>query len=189
MVPSLHRNDHPTSSTRCSTTASPATLAANRADQGKEFASFVDAELKAECDRRASVNTRAGAALTGSTGFVTIVLAVFAVFVGKEFTLCGSARVFLAIALLCLLLAAVCAVVAGFPWKSQVPSPYYLQSLLDNHWTITEVDARNITAANKVGRIRTLRLGTETKFRFLFGANIFQASAAAALVVCTLLVV
>ena len=93
------------------------------ADQGKEFAAFVDAELKAEQDRRASVNTRAGTALTGSTALVTLVLAVFAVFVGRNFTLSGWARAFLAIALVFLLLAAICAVVAGVPWASGVPSP------------------------------------------------------------------
>jgi hypothetical protein len=165
-------------------------MATNWADQGKEFASFIDAELKAEYDRRAAVNTRAGGALTGSTGLVTIVLAVFAVFVGKDFTLCGFARTFLAFALLFLLLAASCAVAAGVPWKSSVPAPHYLQSLLEKpYWKVTEVAARNITANTKVEAIRTLRTGTEIKFRFLVAASVFQALAAAALVGCTLFVV
>jgi hypothetical protein len=159
------------------------------ADQGKEFAAFVDAELKAEQDRRASVNTRAGTALTGSTALVTLVLAVFAVFVGRNFTLSGWARAFLAIALVFLLLAAICAVVAGVPWTSGVPSPRYLQSLLDDHWHFDEVDARNIAASAKVDAIRMLRNGTEKKFRFLVAASIFQGCSAAALVFCTLFVI
>ena len=86
-------------------------------------------------------------------------------------------------------MAAVCAVVAGVPWKSGVPSPDYLQSLLDDHWAVTEVAARNITAACNVDAIRKLRGGTEVKFWFLIAASVFQAAAAGALVACTLLVV
>jgi hypothetical protein len=86
-------------------------------------------------------------------------------------------------------LAAICAVVAGVPWTSGVPSPRYLQSLLDDHWKLDEVDARNIVASAKVDAIRMLRKGTEKKFRFLVAASIFQGSSAAALVFCTLCVI
>ena len=70
-----------------------------------------------------------------------------------------------------------------------VPSPRYLQSLLDDHWHFDEVDARNIAASAKVDAIRMLRRGTEKKFRFLLAASIFQGCAAAALVFCTLFVI
>ena len=155
----------------------------------ERYAAFIENELKAENDRRDSVNARAGLALTGSTGLVTLVLAVSAVFVGKDFVLSGWARFWLAAALICLLSAAICAVVAGYPWASTVRSANYLQSLLDDHWEVTEVAARNITASCNVDTLRSLRTGTAVKFRFLMGAGAFQALAAAALVVCTLLVV
>jgi hypothetical protein len=164
-------------------------LAANWADQGKQYAAFIEVELKAENDRRDSVNSRAATALTGSTGLVTLVLAVFAVFVGKDFVLSGCARFWLAAALVCLLLAAISAVGAGVPWKSPAPTPNYLQSLLDDHWTVDEVAARNITAACNVDTIRGLRKGSKLKFWFLIAAHVFQALAATALVICTLLVV
>jgi hypothetical protein len=164
-------------------------LAVNWADQGKQYAAFIENELKAENDRRDSVNARAGTALTGSTGLVTLVLAVFAVFVGKDFVLSGCARFWLAAALICLLCAAVCAVVAGYPWASKVRSANYLQCLLDDHWEVTEVAARNITASCNVDTLRGLRAGTAVKFKFLMGAGAFQVLAVAALVACTLLVV
>ena len=48
-------------------------------DQGKEYSAFLQERLRSEDKRRESVTTRAGAALTGATGLVTLVLAVFAV--------------------------------------------------------------------------------------------------------------
>ncbi len=53
-------------------------------DQGKTYSAFIEAQLKAENDLRASVTARANSALTGATGLVTLVLAVFAVFLGKR---------------------------------------------------------------------------------------------------------
>ncbi len=164
-------------------------MVANWADQGKQYAAFVEAELKAEYDRRASVNSRAAGALTASTGLVTLVLGVFAVLVGKDFVLTGHARGALAVALGSLLLAAACAVIAALPWKSTVPSPEYLQSLIDDHWQVSEVAARNITSNSNVGVIRRLRSGTDIKFKFLIASSAFQLAATGALVLCTLLVV
>lgn len=163
-------------------------MAVNWADQGKQYTAFIEAELKAEYDRRASVNSRAAGALTASTGLVTLVLGVFAVLVGKDFVLTGYARTALAIALGCLLLAAACAVIAGLPWKSTVPSPGYLQSLIDVHWQVTEAAARNITSDTNVGVIRRLRSGTDIKFRFLIASSGFQLGATGALAVCTMIV-
>jgi hypothetical protein len=40
------------------------------------YAAFVEAELKAENDRRDSVNRRAATALTGSTALITLALAI-----------------------------------------------------------------------------------------------------------------
>lgn len=165
-------------------------MATNWADQGKQFASFVEGELQAENERRESVNSRAATALTGATGLITVVLAVFAVLIGKDsYALSGGARWALGLALIALLLAAVCAVIAGIPWKHKLPKPGYLQELLDDHWQVTEVAARNITASCTVEVIAALRAGTNIKFWFLLAAGALQASAAASLVVCTFFVI
>jgi hypothetical protein len=164
-------------------------VANNWAEQGKQYTAFVEAELKAEYERRGSVNARAASALTASTGLVTLVLGVFAVFVGKDFVLTGCARGALAVALVFLLLGAASAVIAGVPWRSKVPSPQYLQMLLDDYWETTETAARNITADFNVAVIRKLRAGTEIKFKFLIASSVCQLIATGALVVCTLTVV
>jgi hypothetical protein len=158
-------------------------------DQGRQYAAFIEAELKAEHDRRDSVNSRATSALTGSTGLVTLVLAIFAVFVGKDFTLTGWAKGFLVAALFALLLSACCAVFAGLAWRFEATSPETLQEMLGSHWTDSEVTAREITAYCNVVTLDSLHRGTEIKFNFLIAAGACQIAAVAALAACTLAVI
>jgi hypothetical protein len=161
---------------------------ANWDDQGKQYASFVEQQLKAEHDRRDSVNTRAGTALTGSAGLVTLVLAVFAVLIGKDFVLSGLARYSLGFALLMLLFAAASAVIAGYPWKSKIVSPGTLEGFLAKRWKNTETRARNVTSMANVEAIRTLRKGTSIKFTFLMSAAVLPVLAVFGLVICTMAV-
>ena len=162
---------------------------ANWDDQGRQYSEFVEAELAAEGARRDSVNSRAATALTGSAGLVTLVLAVFTVFIGKEFTLSGWPKWFLAMALIALLAAALCAVVAGVPWIAPATKAKTLHRFRTSRWGDTEVTARGMTAyCNAVG-VERLRPGTRVKFYFLLAAHVCQAVAIAGLVVCTLGVV
>ena len=158
-------------------------------DQGKQYSAFIEAQLKAENERRDSVNSRAATALTGSAGLVTLVLAVFTVLVGKEFKLSGNAKLFLAVALIALLVAALCAVVAGIPWTSTATKPKTLHWFRTSRWGDTEVTARGMTAYCNAMSVERLRPGTNVKFYFLVAAHVCQAIAIAGLAVCTLVVV
>jgi hypothetical protein len=170
-------------------------------DQGKQYAAFIEAELAAETDRRASVNTRAAAALTGAAGLVTLVLAVFAVLVGKDFVLSGHAKDYLFKALIALLLAAIAALLAGIPWTTSRPSPESLRSFLNvpgteeeqgerkQSWRNSEVTARNFTSQANVDAIEALRPGTTIKSFFLLIAALLQVVAVMFLVLCTRAVV
>lgn len=134
-------------------------------DQGTEYANFISAQLEAENDRRTSVNTRAGAALTGATGLVTLVLAVFAVFIpNQHIVLSGWAKGSLAVALFALLACAFCAVMAGLPWRSRVTDLPTINQMVDEHWEDDEVDARNVTAYANVLVLGSLRSGTDINF-------------------------
>ncbi|OYN78901.1 hypothetical protein [Mycolicibacterium sphagni] len=158
-------------------------------DQGEQYASYVEAELKAELARRDSVNSRSAAALTGAAGIVTLVLAVFAVLVGKDFVLTGLAKALLVLALLALLVSAVCAVVAGFPWRIKLTSPSTLKMMVRDRWADTEVTARGVAAYANYQVIQSLRPGTSTKFQFLLASGICQIVAVAMLAACTITVV
>jgi hypothetical protein len=158
-------------------------------EQGKQYATFIEAQLRAEDERRSSVTSRAGSALTGATGLVTLVLAVVAVLLGKDFTLSGPAKAFLVAALFALLLSGCCAVLAGVAWSFVTPKPKTLQEMLQSHWTDSEVTARNNTAYCDLTTLLSLRHGTRIKFRFLTAAAVCQIAAIAALAACTLAVV
>jgi hypothetical protein len=158
-------------------------------DQGNQYTSFIEAERKAENDRRESVNTRAASALTGATGLVTLVLAVFAVLVGRQFTLSGWAKVYLVAALLALLASAISAVCAGLPWRYKMVSAETLDGMLNTHWGDSEVTARGVIAYCNAVVVKSLRTGNAIKARFLIGAGVFQLIAVAALGLCTLAII
>lgn len=169
---------------------------ANWDDQGKQYAAFIEAQLAAETDRRNSVNSRAATTLTGATGLVTLALAAFVIFVGKDPVLSGPAKFCLAVALVALFFAAVSAVLAGLPWTSSATSPETMRSFLrdtnlrgSQGWNNSEVTARNFTAQCNLRAIEVLRPGTKKKFIALIIANVFQILAVVFLVACTLFVV
>jgi hypothetical protein len=153
------------------------------------YAAFIASELNAENARRDSINSRAAAGLTGSVGLVTLVLAVFAVLIGKDFVLTGWAKTFLVIALMALLVAAVFAVAGGFPWRLRLTAPETLHAMLDSHSNDSEDTARDAVAFCNTTVIESLRSGTAIKVWFLLGAGICQIVAVAALAACTLAVV
>jgi hypothetical protein len=158
-------------------------------DQGTHYSAYINAELQAELSRRESVNGRSATALTSSTGFVTLVLAVFAVFVGKDFILSGGAKISLAVGLFALLAAGICAVIAGFPWRIKLATTETLRKMVNEHWTDSEVTARGNAAYANVVVLESLRPGTNIKFWFLMIAGGCQIIAVGALGACTLFVV
>lgn len=142
-------------------------------DQGTQYAAFIEAELKAENDRWASVNSRASSLLTGATTLVTLSLAVFAVFIGKDFTLWGWAKAFLGAALIALFFAGLFSVLAQTPGAMEAPSATGLEMFLRKHeetedprapgWKNTEADARYYTAKENLARFESLRSVTNKK--------------------------
>lgn len=151
-------------------------------EQGKQYAAYIEAELKAEYDLRSSINSRAATALTGSTGFVTLVLAVFAVLIGKhDFELTGCAKGYLVAAVMALLAAAICALMAALPGKFQYALTSTLQELLGPRWGDDEIDARGVTAYCNMVVLDSLRVSNDVKVKYLIAAGICQIIAIAML--------
>jgi apolipoprotein N-acyltransferase len=143
----------------------------------KIYAAFIEAELKAENDIRTSVNNRAAAALTGATGLMTLALAVFAVLVGTQHAFTGWARVWLVVALACMLGAGGCAVLAGFPWKQELTSTRTLDKMLNDRQNDSEAVARDAVAYCNAVAIQSVRQGTSIKVRLLLVAGTDQTTA------------
>ncbi|MGW5517637.1 hypothetical protein [Nocardia africana] len=157
-------------------------------EQGKEYASFIAAELKAEQERRDTVNNRAAAALTATTGLATLVIAVFTVLRGKDFTLQGSAKAMLLLALAAMLVAAALSLFAGFAKSYQTASTPTLLTMIEARWGDSEITARNATARCNIQTLKTLRSGTNFKYRVLGLAGIFQLLSILSLIACTAIV-
>lgn len=160
-------------------------------DQGTQYAAFLDGELKRENDRRSSLLTRAGTAVTASTGLVTLVLALFTVVIGKDPTITGAAKWGVTVAVVFLLGSAACALEAGRPRKNREQTAIStLQSLIDDeNWTVSEVNARWQTANITIDQIDRLRSGSKGRGRWLRAAGICQVLAVAALAFSTVFVV
>ncbi|OYN78902.1 hypothetical protein [Mycolicibacterium sphagni] len=153
-------------------------------DHGSEVAAFIQGQLAFEQARQDSLTSRAGAALTGTTGVVTLVLAVGAYFVGNKAS--GIALVVLSLAVGALLASAVCAVVANLPWRAAVIDTHSMREILTERWPAQEFTAQ-VSAAN-VESIERLRVGSDNKARWLLFAVVWQAIALGALLLCALIV-
>ena len=167
-------------------------------DRGKMYASFIETQLQSEDARRSSITARAGSALTGVSGLVTLVLAVFAVFLGKDFHLTELATLLLSVAVVALLLAAFCAVRAGSARIYGRADPAGLKRYLGNSWsqidksrwsTDSEERARWEVAWVNVEALEKVATGTDKQVGWLNGAAYLQAAAVIALVGTTVSVV
>jgi hypothetical protein len=155
------------------------------ATSGSEiYAAFIEAELKVETDRRDSVHTRAGAAVTSSVGLITLVLGVFGYLAGKNPGFPDCAKPFLVVAVIFLLVAGGFAVAAGFPVGQKYVSDSTLNSMLESHRNDSEERARDaVTYINAVGLL-SLRRGTTRKVVLLFVSGICQIVAMVAIGGC-----
>jgi hypothetical protein len=153
------------------------------------YAAFIEAELKAETDRRESVHTRASTLVTSSTGLTTLSLGVFGLLVGKNHEFPDPAKPFFVAAVVCLLAAGGLAVAAAFPLGQQFVADRTIDRMLHSHRADSEGDARDAVAyINAVGLL-SLRRGTTTKALLLFASGGSQIFAMFAIGICVWVVV
>lgn len=152
-------------------------------DRGTQYTAFIEAELKRESERRDSVNTRAVSAVTGSTALATLVLAVFAVMIGRDAIVHGPAKVSITVAVIALLLASGCAVQAARTRTAELVSIDNLKVLLtEEHWIKdNEPNARYHSCKYMLEEIKDLRSGTTKRGNWLRRSAVLQLVAVAAL--------
>lgn len=152
-------------------------------DRGTQYTAFIEAELKREGERRDSVNTRAVSAVTGSTALATLVLAVFAVMIGKDAIVHGPAKISITVAVIALLLASGCAVQAARSRTTDLLSIDNLKVLLTKeHWIEdNEPNARYHSCKYMLEEIELLRGSTTKRGNWLRRSAVLQLAAVAAL--------
>lgn len=159
-------------------------------EKGKEWASFLEKQQQVEEARRSSVVTRGGAAVASAAGLVTLVLALFAVFLGKDFQTSGPVAYALGTAVLALLVSAVCGVVVVSPWRYGRATISGLRALLnDDLWNKSDEAARKSTMDINIDNLEELQGGTNTQVKWLSAAGYAQVAAVVALAAATLIVV
>lgn len=138
------------------------------------YAAYVEAESKAERERRATIDTRGLAVVTSSATFTTIALALSSVL--PSFGRPGSSGLGLFTVAVALLVVACCmGVLSTLNLSYEVGSTETAQRMLTDRWTDDEVDARNLVATLHLATTRRLRQGNGRKSRLLLLALSAQA--------------
>jgi hypothetical protein len=133
-------------------------------DQGKTYSTFIENELKAERDRRSSLDARGLAVVTTSGSLITLLAAVGAFVTSRQqFRLPSDAILPLMITLGAFVLAALCGLLASHNRPYQVAHADTLTEMVGNRWATTEVDARNIVARVNALTVTSLRHGNNKK--------------------------
>jgi hypothetical protein len=127
-------------------------------DQGQTYLAFIEAELKAERERRAAYDARGQALVTTSGALVTVLAGLAAVVkAGTAVRVSPGTLAVVILALFLFVCAAACGIVAGWNRHYALARHGTLERMLNEHWTDDEVDARNNVATLHSLTVRTLR--------------------------------
>ena len=138
------------------------------AEQGSEWAKFIQEEYKREFDRRSSINARATASITGTTGLVTVLLAVIAVLKGKDHLFTGTPALALLGGLFALLTSALFGIIALSSRGYEACSTETLNLwLTKENWKLNETDARFQVAHYTIRLLKSLIASNDKKRDFL----------------------
>lgn len=132
-------------------------------EQGSAYSKYIEAELKAEYDRRTTLDVRAKDLTTQSSAFVGLVTAALALLVGKDFTFTEQGAWLAVGALLAFVVASLLALLASASRGFLVANEKTYGAMLSSHWKDDEVDARNQVATLQAGTIGSLRKGNNKK--------------------------
>lgn len=137
-------------------------------DRGTVYSACIDAELKAERERRVACDSRGQNLVTSSGALVTLFggLAVL-VKTGTVVKFPAFVVILVCAALVLLAGAATCGIVASWSRLYAVTASSTLRAMVADHWDDSEVDARNNVSRLNVNTVRTLRSGNTFKARWV----------------------
>jgi hypothetical protein len=147
-------------------------------DQGKTYAAFVEGEVKAERERRATLDARGQALVTTSGALVTLLGGLAALVKPGTVARFGPAVLLtVCLALVLLAAAAACGILAGWNRAYAVATTKTLVEMTRGHWRDDEVDARNNVATVNLRTVGSLREANAFKARWISIGLIVQVSA------------
>jgi len=139
---------------------------ADASDASEVYQTIVEAALASEEDRTKTVEGRGAAIIRTSTTMLTLIFGLSIIVSGKDYTFKSHyAILFLAIALVAFVIAAVIAlIVQVYGPRYRVISTATLESLVENiNWNRTADDARRMWINREIETIRTVRHNNDAK--------------------------
>jgi hypothetical protein len=151
-------------------------------DGGAVYAAFIEQELKAERDRRTTLDARGQAVITTSGSLVTLLAAVGAFVTGsKDFHLPHQAAYPLVATVTMFVFAALFGILATNTVAYRVARSDVLQKMVLDRWTDTERVATKNTTALNISTVLSLRASNDKKVLFVRVAHVAQLLALLAL--------
>jgi hypothetical protein len=144
-------------------------------EQGHTYSTFIDNELKAERDRRATLDAKGLSIVTTAGTFTTLLAAVGAFISNRQGFMLPEEAVSPLVATLCaFVIAAALGLLASTGRHYQITTPDTLAVMLTAHWQDNEVDAKNSVSVLNVKTIASLRFGNNRKVALIIAATAIQ---------------
>lgn len=154
------------------------------ASQGETYAAFIAGELAREHERRTALDTRATSVAASSSGFIAVAGALTVLVTDKDFTFSPAGARGLLLSLVSFLVAASVGMLAHGSRRYEVTKGSTLQAMIGpDHWSDSEVTARNQVAWANLQTTRSLRRGNNRKAGQLVVSHIFQLAGTAGFIV------
>ena len=129
-------------------------------EQGSVYASFIEGQLKAEMERKASLDERGARLQQASSLTVGLLVAALGILLGKDQRMTGFGLGVFATSVVSLMIAFLCGVIATRLFTYKVATPTTLKEMLGpGHWTDTEPTSKNNTAWLNIETLAHLRPG------------------------------
>lgn len=158
-------------------------------DQGTNYATFIEAELKAERERRTALDARGLAIVTTTAALTTVLTAVGALVSTRSgFRLPHGIFWPLVGALVAFVGTAVLGILAAGPQPYAVATPETLEQMVREHWRDHEVDARNNVSVVNMRTIASLRAGNNRRGNLISAATWVQIAGLLSLAVAVFLI-
>ncbi|MFI5851888.1 hypothetical protein ACIA8B_29180 [Micromonospora chalcea] len=159
------------------------------AEQSDVYSDFIEAELKAERDRKTSLDSRASSLVTTSGSLVTILAAVGA-FLGKDgpTLVPRQAIIVLVLALIAFSCASLAGILSGWSQAYKAADTAAMRMMIKSRWEDSEVLARKEVADLHIRVIDSIRAVNKRKESFLRAGWLSQVFALVLLSIVVLIV-
>jgi hypothetical protein len=146
------------------------------------YSEYIAEQVAREDARKESLEGRGQAVLTTAGAISTLLFGLAAFNIdSKHFTLPGSAKVLLIVALSFFFVSALAAILTNFPLDYEEVRPADLREAVDNRWLDSEVTAERMTSITRLKVLASARDRNGLKAHFLYASICLQGVAVACL--------